>query len=142
MELSFDSSSILFIDTAPFIYYFEDHPVFAPRVDECLSRLAAADGSIVTSYISYIELITQPTRLGRDDLVAKYRRFFTNSDTLTIHPMNFLVAEKVAEIRVRYTMKTPDAIQIATAIVAGADYILTNDNGWKRVEEIPVVTLD
>jgi predicted nucleic acid-binding protein len=92
MELSFDSSPLLFIDTAPFIYYFEDHPVFAPKADECLSRLAAAGGSIVTSYISYIELITQPKRLGRDDLIAKYRRFSTNSENLTVHPMNFLVA--------------------------------------------------
>jgi hypothetical protein len=39
-------------------------------------------------------------------------------------------------------MITPNAIQIATAIIAGADNILTNDSGWKRVEEISVVTPD
>jgi len=47
----------------------------------------------------------------------------------------------VAEIRAHYHFKTPDAIQIATAIISGADYIVTNNKACKKITKIPVVTL-
>ena len=100
------------------------------------------NSSFVTSYITYIALITKPKQLGRDDIVAKYRDYFTNSDCLSIYPLNLIVSEKVAEIKAQYNFKTPDAIQIATAIICGSDYIITNDKAWKKITEIPVIILE
>jgi hypothetical protein len=39
-------------------------------------------------------------------------------------------------------VRTPDALQIATAVGHGAQPIVTNDNRWKRLSEIPVVVFD
>jgi predicted nucleic acid-binding protein len=39
-------------------------------------------------------------------------------------------------------LRTPDALQIATAAEHGAQIIVTNDNRWKRLKEIPVVVLE
>ena len=52
-----------------------------------------------------------------------------------------MVSEKVAEIKANYNFKTPDAIQIATAIICGADYIITNDKSWKKITEASVLIL-
>jgi predicted nucleic acid-binding protein len=41
------------------------------------------------------------------------------------------VSQKAADIRVRYGLKLPDALQIASALVAGCDAFLTNDAGQK-----------
>ncbi len=39
-------------------------------------------------------------------------------------------------------MKTPDAIQLATAILYGATAFLTNDRIFERVKEIHILILD
>ena len=38
-------------------------------------------------------------------------------------------------------LRTPDALQIATAIGKGAALIVSNDQRWKRVTEIEVLLL-
>ncbi|MBT3275566.1 MAG: PIN domain-containing protein [Spirochaetales bacterium] len=141
MELNLNSNSTIFFDTAPFIYYFEDNRDYVRLIDQLLSSIFENNSSFVTSYITYIELITKPKQLGRNDIVAKYRDYFTNSDNLSIYPLNLMVSEKVAEIKANYNFKTPDAIQIATAIICGADYIITNDKSWKKITEASVLIL-
>ena len=47
-----------------------------------------------------------------------------------------------AKLRVKYTIRTPDAIQMAVGILYGADTFLTNDSGLKKVKDIKVVTLE
>ena len=47
-----------------------------------------------------------------------------------------------AELRANYSIKTPDAIQIATAIIHGANNFLTNDPALKRIDSINVLVLD
>ncbi len=79
MELSLNSNSTIFFDTAPFIYYFEDNPDYGQIIDQLLSSIYENNSSFVTSYITYIELITKPKQLGRDDIVAKYRDFFIHN---------------------------------------------------------------
>lgn len=142
MDLNLNSSSTIFFDTAPFIYYFEDHPDYGQIIDKLILSIYENDSLFVTSYITYIELITKPKQLEREDLVAKYRDFFTNSDNLSIYPLNLMVSEKAADFRVKYNFKTPDAIQIATASICGADLIITNDKEWKKFQEIRVLILD
>ena len=141
MELNLNSNSTIFFDTAPFIYYFEDNPNYGQLINQLLSSIYENNSSFVTSYITYIELITKPKQLGRDDIVAKYRDFFTNSDNLSLYPLNLIVSEKVAEIKAHYNFNTPDAIQIATALICGADYIITNDKAWKKITEVSVLIL-
>ena len=54
----------------------------------------------------------------------------------TIVPVNIQIAERAAHLR------TPDALQVATALDAGCDALLTNDLGLKRVAEMRVLVLD
>ena len=48
------------------------------------------------------------------------------------------IADYVVELRAKYHFKTPDAIQLGTAVACGADYIITNDKAWQRFEEVKV----
>ena len=141
MDLNLNYNSTIFFDTAPFIYYFEDHPDYGQMIDKIFLSIYENNSSFVTSYITYIELITKPKQLEREDLVAKYRDFFTNSDSLSLYPLNLMVSEKTAEIRAKYGFKTPDAIQMATASICGADIIITNDKEWKKFPEVRVLIL-
>lgn len=51
------------------------------------------------------------------------------------------VAEQAALLRAKYNLRTPDAVQLATAVEVRADYFFTNDDRLKLVREITVVTL-
>lgn len=45
-------------------------------------------------------------------------------------------------LNAKYGLKTPDSIQLATAVYSSADYFLTNDIRLKAVEEIEILVLD
>jgi predicted nucleic acid-binding protein len=132
----------VFIDTAPFIYYFEDHPVYAQLFESLLQEIDEKSIQIITSMITYIEVLTKPKELDHDSLVSQYRNYFTNSENLSLYPVNFFVAEETAFFRAQYKLRTPDAIQFAIAKSCGADCIITNDKGWKGIKTIPVYVLD
>ncbi len=51
------------------------------------------------------------------------------------------IAQRAAEIRVRYNLKLPDSLQIATAITSNCEAFLTNDAQLKRVMELRVLVI-
>jgi len=51
------------------------------------------------------------------------------------------VAYKAAESRVIYNLKTPDSIQVTTALKHGAKYFFTNDIRLKSITELEIITV-
>lgn len=51
-------------------------------------------------------------------------------------------ADEAARIRAKYKLRTPDALQAATAIRAQATVFVTNDPVFARIEEFDTVVLD
>ena len=135
MDVNLERGSVVFLDTAPLIYLIEDHASFHAPVRSFVERCIRERIQLVTSLITYIEVLTHPERLGRSDLVARYRMFLTNSEQLAIHPLNIQVADECVRIRAAYGFKTPDAVQLAVSRVCGAGLILTNDEAWKRYRD-------
>jgi predicted nucleic acid-binding protein len=48
--------------------------------------------------------------------------------------MNPGIAARAAQIRATHGLRTPDAIHAATALQSGASGIVTNDAGFRRLE--------
>ena len=69
----------------------------------------------------------EPFRQSRPDLAALYREILLYSPYLDIVTLEASIAESAARIRARHGIRTPDAIQIATALGAGCQAFLTND---------------
>ena len=141
MGLDLKSGDIIFLDTAPFIYFFEQHPDYFPALETFFLQLYKTDAQAITSIITYIELTTHPTRQGQTQLVRKYRDYLTNSENISLFPLDLNIADQAVELRARHHFNTPDAIQLGTAIACGADYIITNDRDWRKLEEIRVILL-
>ncbi len=139
MGLDLKSVDIIFLDTAPFIYFFEQHPDYFPAIETLFAQLYETGAQAITSIITYIELTTHPTRLGKKQLVRKYRDFLSNSENISLFPLDMDIADHIVDLRAQYRFKTPDAIQIGTAVACGADYIVTNDKAWQKFQEIKVV---
>lgn len=57
-------------------------------------------------------------------------------------PIDIETATSAADLGARYNLRTPDALQVATALAAGCDAFLTNDSAFQRVSEIRILVLD
>lgn len=132
---------VVAIDTSPFIYLIERHPQLAAPMRLIARALDAGHLRAVTSTITLTEVLVQPLRHGRLDLVQAYR------DLLGVHPaielrcIGLAEATRAAALRAQHGLKTPDALQLAVAIEHGCDVFLTNDRDLGRVTEIRVVQL-
>ena len=56
-------------------------------------------------------------------------------------PLDESVSLKAAELRAKYGIKTPDAIQLASVISKNGEVFITNDERLDAVKEIKVLTL-
>ena len=56
--------------------------------------------------------------------------------------INADIAKNAAKNRAKYGFKTPDAIQLASALQSGSDFFITNDNQLNKFKELKVVLVD
>jgi predicted nucleic acid-binding protein len=66
----------------------------------------------------------------------------SNSRHFQLIPISQLIARRAADLRARYNLRTPDALQLASTIQQRCDAFLTNDAGLKRVQEIRVLLIE
>ena len=130
------------LDTPPFIYLIERNPAYLDLVREVFRRITAGLLTAHSSVITLTEVLTQPYRVGNDALARRYRRFLLRSRNFSLDPITADSAEQAAGLRARYGLRTPDALQIATALAAGCAVFLTNDARLQRVSELRVLVLD
>jgi predicted nucleic acid-binding protein len=83
-----------------------------------------------------------PLREGNKKLADRYKTILLTSSDLETCEISNAISERAAVIRAKYRFKTPDSIQLATAIIRKADYFLTNDAALKQLKEIKVIVLE
>ena len=134
--------SALGLDTSPFIYFMEWHPVHGPVAEEVFRRIDSGSLQGCTSVVTLTEVLVKPKQLGQHNLEQSYRNFLLRSRHLTLAPIDTVLAERAADLRARYSVRTPDAFQLAAALVAGCQAFLTNDGGLCRVQDLQVLVLN
>lgn len=133
--------TLLGFDTAPLIYYTERHPTFGPLTYAIFQRIANGDIAACTSVVSLAETLVYPKRLQDRGQERIYKRLLLRTPGFACLPVDTAIAERAAELRARYNLRTPDAIQVATALVAGCEAFLTNDLALRRVADLRVLAL-
>lgn len=130
------------LDTAPLIYFIEKHPSYHPMVRPFFVALANGQFAGVTSTITLVETLTHPLRHHHHELARRYREIMLNTPHLTTLDVSPDIAQKAAEIRAHYQIRTPDAIQLAAALQGGATFFVTNDRGLQKFSEIKVLVVE
>lgn len=126
-------------DTSPIIYFIEAHPHYDALVSEVFQRLDQGMSVGVTSVITLCEVMVQPLRRGDTHLQQEYRDLLMHTAYFRTLAIDTDIAERAADLRAHYNLRTPDAFQLATALVAGCEAFLTNDDMLKRVTELRVL---
>jgi len=128
----------IFLNTAPLIYFMEEGSRFLPLLNDLFS---VSNCKFVTSVITLSEVLVMPLREGKIQLAEQYKEILTMSENIYILDINTDIATEAAKIRADYSIKTPDAIQLAAAKYGIVDYFLTNDLRLKSFKDLNVITL-
>jgi len=122
------------VDTTLFIYFIERNPTYVDIVRAFFQVVDRGECKAVTSVISLLEVLVVPFRNGDMDLVRQYNDILFDTENLSTVSLSPVIAEAAARLRASYTLRTPDSIQMATAIVQGATVFITND---KQLPSLP-----
>lgn len=130
------------LDTSPFIYFVEQNPLYVDLMRELFKRITKGDFQSCSSVITLTEVLVQPLRQNNQTLATEYRDLLFNGANFQLLQLTTFVAETAAELRAKYNLRTPDALQIATALENGCDAFLCNDKDLKKVTELKILILD
>jgi len=118
--------SRVYWDTMLFIYWLEEHPVFAKRVDEIHHRMEERRDQLITGAFTVGEVLAGPYRKATSQRLDDVRRRLRNV-VADIIPFTLETADRYARIRGTLRVSPADAIHLASAAQAGTDLFLTND---------------
>jgi predicted nucleic acid-binding protein len=138
---SIATGSLVFLDTAPVIYYIERDKTYFKPLEEFFGRVDRGDLTVATSAISLAECLYYPYKNNDSRLVRAFTRRLVTGQNVRFVPITADIANHSAQLRATHNLGFADAFQIATAIVAGCDIFLTNDKQLKRIQSLKILVL-
>ena len=111
--------------------------VSRPVTTRLRASVARAVPPFVTSRLTQLECRCKPMRDGNTNLLAVYDGLFSSRD---LRPLDIdaAVIEQATRLRAKYRFKSPDALHLASAVVAGASVFLTGDQQLRQCTEVNV----
>jgi len=134
--------SSLGFDTSPLIYFVERNPKYLDLVREVIRRVDRGDIEGRSSVVTLTEVLTKPKKLGDVTIETEYRSLLLSSRNFRLLPIDTDVAESAANLRARFDIRTPDALQIAAALSVNCEAFITNDARLRRVTDLKILVLD
>ncbi len=131
----------VYFDTNVFIYVLNATPVLA---EPCLALLQACSEGVIqglTGDITLAELLVQPLRLNDAAAVAAVHDLLIEDGAISLLRHDRSAFESAALLRARHGLKMPDALQLATALQAGAACLISNDRQFPALPEIDCIEL-
>lgn len=130
------------LDTCIFIYQWEGNRRYSPLTDCIFSALERSDLVAVTSSITMTELLVHPYRNHDVVKVNELLGLLSTYPNLEWIAPSLEIAARAAKIRAQFGLRTPDALQAATAVHSNATAFLTNDPVFRRINTFETLILD
>ena len=131
---------ILFLDANIIIYQVEAVEPFNRQVFATVQELVARhpDAGFAVSRLSMLECLVRPLREQNTAEIDRYRAFFASAG-LQMVEVSSQVIETATLLRARHGLRTPDAIQAASALSVKVPVtFLTGDKQFTKVPGLNV----
>lgn len=133
---------LLGIDTCIFIFQLERNPKYFDLANKVFMWVEKLNGKAFTSTITMLELLVAPYRERNIEKVNQIYAILATFPNLEWVTPTLGVADLAARLRAKYNLKTPDSIQLASALESRASGFITNDKIYKKVTEIEIMIFD
>lgn len=143
--MGINNRETILLDTNCFIYYFEDNPNYADKLEKIFIEIQDGKNEAFMSIISFMEILVKPKKYNNAFLENRYKLILSNYPNLSIVDVDYKIADIASRLRANYNIKTPDAIILATGISMNVDYFITNDIKLKSVcsqENIETIAIE
>ena len=125
--------SRIFWDSMMCIYLLDDHPIFAPRVQQLLERAFKRGDALFTSYLALGEILSGAEKSPNP------QKTLIVGQTLNEMGFSYLAFDQRAvapfgRLRAKEKVKIADAIHLACAASAGIDLFLTGDKQLVKLD--------
>ena len=132
----------VYVDTNILIYLFEGFLEYRHLIQEIANCVDNDEIILLTGEITIAEIMVMPFKKNDSRLINLYTTALNDTDFIRLIPTTQNIYLKTAFLRATFkSMKTPDAIQVASAIEGEADIFITNDKGIKTPSEIEKIVL-
>jgi predicted nucleic acid-binding protein len=128
--------ALVLIDSAPVIYFLEEHKKYGPRFQPLFETHAAGYLRFAITTITVAEVLTGPLRSGDDALAQRYRAILESWQVIAL---DVEIAESAARLRASLRLKIADAVQAASALAINAAALVTHDSDFSRVRSLRVI---
>jgi predicted nucleic acid-binding protein len=121
------------------IWRFEGRPPFRQGARETLDELNRRHegATFAVSRLSWLECRVKPLRDGDRRLLARYAERFAGG--VRVVELDAEVVDRAASLRARHGLRTPDALQAASALhMTGASIFITGEPVFERVPGLHV----
>lgn len=132
----------LFLDSGPVIYFIEKNEAYLEIMRPVFRHIDSGAVVAVTSPVTLTECLVYPCRFQRPELTRAFVNCIVRGNNTEFVGIDEKAAQRAAAIRASHNLSLADAFQIAVAIAADCDAIITNDLALKRVSEVDVIVLD
>lgn len=112
---------MIYLDSCILIYAIEDE---GPRGIAVRDALREVDGAVASSPLALHECLVGPLRERNPELRDRYLAMFERIEEVDLDAAVFV---RSAELRADFGLKTPDAVHLAAAQIAGCTELWTND---------------
>jgi len=135
------SIKLVGLDAMIFIYHFDQRQPYYPLTLRIFELLEQKTFEAITSMMSPIEVLSHPPLEKELEKLKSFHDFFLRERGLKICEVDFEIADSAAYLRRKYRLRTPDAIQLATAMKNEAELFITNDDRFRKVPSFPILLL-
>lgn len=136
-------AKVIGLDTPVFIYFLEDNPRYGALAQITINGIEKGKWEGVTSTITLMEITVRPWQLAREAAAREYEAVLVHFPNLSVVDVDRNVARAAAQLRAKYNVSPPDALQVASSLSFGAKAFLTNDRRLSKLQElIDILVLD
>jgi len=123
-------------DANVFIYVFEGSGALSRVAASILDAISDGRVTGLVATIALSEVIVGPVRAGDETTAERYLDAIRSIEHLHVVPATVEIAADAGFVRGRKGLTLADAIHVATARVAGASALVTND---RRIRSMPLL---
>ena len=128
-------------DANVFVYLFESVGALAEAAGAVVNAVSTRRIVGIVSTVALAEVIVRPALLGDDTMGERFANAIQSIENLQIVPTTVEIAIEAGFVRARTGLALADAVHVATARVAAASVLVTNDRRVRSMPKLEVVQL-